>query len=114
MCILRIFLFRLTILKIDNSLVRNLLIINVAIEQTVLIPKREDGHKFMNENPAGKPRNVKATLTHHAKIRGQGHRFVSSNISQRVDPITRWVRPPRIQTDNEAQIRHVAANSIPV
>jgi structural maintenance of chromosomes protein 6 len=96
--------------QIDNALVQNQLIINNAIEQTVLIPERFDGHNFMNENPNGRPQNVKSTLTHSNKA-GGGLRFVTTGISQRVDPIQPWAKLSRIQTDNEAQIRFVAIPS---
>ncbi|TKA49882.1 hypothetical protein B0A49_10820, partial [Cryomyces minteri] len=92
------------VIEIDNDLVRNQLIINQAIEQTVLIPDRNDAFRFMYES-GGRPRNVKVTICHNANKRGAGIRLTIGRGGDASSPVTPWERPPRIKTDIESQIR---------
>ncbi|KAK5149476.1 hypothetical protein LTR04_007044, partial [Oleoguttula sp. CCFEE 6159] len=92
------------VIEIDNDLVRNQLIINQAIEQTVLIPDRKDAFKFMYES-GGRPRNVKVTICHNANRRGAGIRLTIGRGGDASSPVTPWERPPRMKTDIESQIR---------
>ena len=97
----------LRILDIRSDLVRNQLIINNAIEQTVLIKDQDEAFNFINRNPQGRPRNTKSCLAFHPKHRGYGIRYTASATSARADPIKAWDQTPRLQSDTEAQKRYV-------
>lgn len=92
----------LRVMEFDSDLVRNQLIINQAIEQTVLIKDRDEAANFMFEK--GRPRNVKVTICMHE--RGGGVRFTFTRSGgQSSGPVAAWKAAPRIPTDVEAQIR---------
>lgn len=63
----------LTPFQIDNELVRNQLIINQAIEQTLLIESMDEGMNLMSATPP--PRNVKQCFCLNHNRRGWGHRI---------------------------------------
>ncbi|TVY88228.1 Structural maintenance of chromosomes protein [Lachnellula willkommii] len=97
----------LRVLDIDNDLVRNQLIINNGVDQTILICKRSDASQTMFRGP--KPKNVKSCLTLHDKRRDYGHRLTwgGRNQLEEITPIelnTR--RKPRMKSDNESQISY--------
>jgi structural maintenance of chromosomes protein 6 len=97
----------LRVLDIDDDLVRNQLIINNAIDQTILITKRSDGARTMFRGP--RPRNVRSCLTLHDSRRDYGHRLTWSgrNSLEEITPIelnTR--RKPRMKSDIESQISY--------
>lgn len=92
------------ILKIDNDAVRNTLILNYAIEQLVLVRDADEAHATMYPS-SGRPRNIKAVLTHDSKP-GHGRRFDSSRSGgQRSNPIGAWQGSFRMKTDREQQLR---------
>ncbi|KAI1370283.1 P-loop containing nucleoside triphosphate hydrolase protein [Hypoxylon crocopeplum] len=63
----------LRVLKIDNPLVRDQLVINHQIEQTILIESREAAERVMFDGQ--QPENVAACLSFHDRKRGQGLRL---------------------------------------
>ncbi|KAK3486490.1 P-loop containing nucleoside triphosphate hydrolase protein [Neurospora hispaniola] len=67
----------LRVLKIDNMMVRDQLIINHMIEQVILIPQRTKAEDIMFSG--ARPRNVKACLSFHDKKRDEGLRLVVNN-----------------------------------
>jgi chromosome segregation ATPase len=98
----------LRVLEIDNDMVRNQLIINQAIDQTVLIPDNNTANKFMNSGT--RPRNVRVTVAFGA-ARGSGLRYEFSRSGQpKSGPIMPWDGAPRMQTDREEQIRRAKQN----
>jgi chromosome segregation ATPase len=98
----------LRVLEIDNDMVRNQLIINQAIDQTVLIPDNNKASEFMYRGP--RPRNAKVAVAFGA-ARGSGLRYEFSRSGQpKSGPISPWDRAPRMQTDREEQIRRAKQN----
>ena len=100
----------LRILKIDNQLVRNQLIINNRIEQIILIQDRTKAERVMMDGPA--PRNVAACLCLHEKKRGYGLRMtVRTNAREGGMSIgTTPVEPPvnqkaRLKSDSGSQVK---------
>lgn len=95
-------------LEIDNDMVRNQLIINQAIEQTVLIPDSNEANSFMNG--VTRPRNVKVAVAFNAE-RGGGLRYDFSRSGQaKVTPMKPWQGAVRMQTDRAEQIRRAREN----
>lgn len=88
--------------QIDNDLVRKQLIINQAIEQTVLTEHRDDGVKALE---GANSRHVKQCYTLNVKP-GSGLRLAhgyGGGLSQAyIDP---FKGPPRMKTDLEYQIK---------
>lgn len=64
----------LRVLKIDNIMVRDQLIINQMIEQVILIQQRTKAEDVMFSG--ARPRNVKACLSFHDRKRDEGLRLV--------------------------------------
>ena len=90
-------------LEIDNALVRNQLIINTALEQTILVDSTREAITLTEGHL---PRNCKAVMCPHPKERNKGFRYmVGRGGSQKMEPVESWRRPPRMKTDNEAAIR---------
>ncbi|KAK3689992.1 hypothetical protein B0T22DRAFT_536776 [Podospora appendiculata] len=92
----------LRVLKFDNLLVRDQLIINNMIEQVLLIPERTKAQDVMFGAP---PRNVKACLSFHDRKRDEGLRLTNTNGNIATSP----VQPnpnlrPRMKTDSGAQL----------
>ncbi|KAI4111346.1 MAG: hypothetical protein LQ339_000545 [Xanthoria mediterranea] len=95
----------LKVLEIDEDLVRKQLVINQAIEQTLLIDKREEVVKKMNETRLS---NVKQVYTHNA--RGTGLRYSygwGGGLAQSFVPA--WSGPTRMKTDVEYQVNSCRA-----
>jgi chromosome segregation ATPase len=94
----------LRVLDIDSELVKRQLIINARIEQTLLIQKRDDGHRVMFEGP--RPYNVSQCYTMHDHNPHAGHRLAfMGQGNQEIQPV--HIRPqqkPRMKTDIESQI----------
>ncbi|RKF58687.1 Structural maintenance of chromosomes protein 6 [Golovinomyces cichoracearum] len=88
----------LRVLDIENELVRRYLIINQAIEQTLLIKSREDALRIMFEGP--KPSNTRQAYSLHDNQRRYGIFF---GFTSRGSPFTSGIKPPkgqpRMQTD---------------
>ncbi|OCL01941.1 putative DNA repair protein Rad18 [Glonium stellatum] len=92
------------VLKIDNDLVRNQLIISQGIEQTVLIRDRNAAMEFMYGGT--RPANVKMCFCMHDTKRGWGLALqYSSGGSERSSPVHPWGARLRMQTDFEYQIK---------
>jgi chromosome segregation ATPase len=92
----------LRVLRIDSDLVRNQMIINQGIEQTVLIEDRKEAREFM----ISRPQNVKQIFAMHDDRSGGGIRFGwSSSGGLSSGPIQDYRRPPRMQTNLEDHVR---------
>jgi chromosome segregation ATPase len=95
-------------LEIDNDMVRNQLIINQAIEQTVLIDNSDEASQFMYG--AQRPRNVKVAVAMSAE-RGGGIRYdFSRSGAAKSTPMKPWQAAVRMQTDRVEQIRRAKEN----
>lgn len=94
----------LRVLEIDSELVRRQLIINQAIEQTLLIKDWAEASRVLYDGP--KPRNVKQCFCLHKDRRGWGMRL---GYGRGVEPTSSPMPPmngrPRMKTDAETQIR---------
>ncbi|OAL46051.1 dna repair protein-like protein rad18 [Pyrenochaeta sp. DS3sAY3a] len=92
-------------LKIENHLVRNQLIINQSIEQTVLIESRNEGSNFMHSR-GPKTENVKMcfTFADGDKRRGRVINFTASG-GINDSPIDEFRGQLRMQADKDDQIR---------
>jgi chromosome segregation ATPase len=92
-------------LKIEDSLVRNQLIINQAIEQTVLIEARAEGYQFMDER-GPTTRNVKMcfTFSDGNKRKGRVINYASSG-GLNDSPIDEYKGALRMQADKADQIK---------
>ncbi|CAJ2508781.1 Uu.00g138070.m01.CDS01 [Anthostomella pinea] len=100
----------LRVLKIDNHLVRDQLIINNQIDQVLLIESREEAQHVMFDGQP--PQNVSACLVFHDGKRGHGLRLYAGgggNISS--SPITpNFKQKPRIKSDAETEIKYHQEN----
>ncbi|KAL6149920.1 Structural maintenance of chromosomes protein 6 [Exserohilum turcicum] len=96
------------VLTIDNDLVRNQLIINQSIEQTILIESMAEAYKFMD--PRSRPRNVKMCFTFADGDNRKG-RVISFSPNGGVNnsPIDEYMGNLRMQVDQDAQIREERA-----
>jgi hypothetical protein len=95
-------------LEIDNDMVRNQLIINQAIEQTVLIEDSTQASHFMYGGQ--KPRNTKVVVAFSAE-RGGGIRYeFSRSGAAKSTPMKPWQAAARMQTDRAEQIRRAQEN----
>lgn len=93
----------LRVLKIDNQMVRDQLIINHMIEQVILIPERTRAQQVMFDGAP--PRNVKACLAFHDRKRGEGLRLAMNNGSISTSPIQPNPNMrPRMKTDSDTQL----------
>ncbi|KAL8711114.1 MAG: hypothetical protein Q9220_004495 [cf. Caloplaca sp. 1 TL-2023] len=91
----------LRVLEIDEDLVRKQLIINQAIEQTILVDSRADAVNVMSD---ARLRNVKQCFTHNVRS-GTGIRFsygFGGGLSENFVPA--FNGPPRMKTDLEFQV----------
>jgi chromosome segregation ATPase len=94
----------LRVLKFDNTMVRDQLIIHQAIEQVILVPERHRAQQIMFDGAP--PRNVKACLTWNEGKRGEALRLVNNNNNNissspvRPNPHQR----PRMKTDSQSQL----------
>ncbi|KAK3704529.1 Structural maintenance of chromosomes protein 6 [Vermiconidia calcicola] len=92
----------LRVLRIDNDLVRNSLIINQAFEQTVLIEDRDEAQRFMHSTP--RPQNVRVTMA-FAEDRSKAIRYeISGSGAPKSSTVPAWNGAPRMQTDIQDQI----------
>ncbi|OTA98571.1 hypothetical protein M426DRAFT_28321 [Hypoxylon sp. CI-4A] len=95
----------LRVLRID-PVVRDQLIINNHIEQTILIQKREDAERVMFDDQ--QPRNVLACLAFHDTKRGHGLRLSRRGRDFSTSPITAsYEQKSRMKTsDEESQVNY--------
>jgi chromosome segregation ATPase len=97
----------LRILKIDNRIVRDQLIINHMIEQIILIPERARAQQVMFDGAP--PRNVKACLCFHDRKRGEGLRLAANN-NGNISTSPLQPNPhlrPRMKTETGSQVAHL-------
>ncbi|KAF2666552.1 P-loop containing nucleoside triphosphate hydrolase protein [Microthyrium microscopicum] len=98
----------LKVLKIDNDLVRNQLIIQHYIEKTVLIKDYQEATAFAHS----RPHNTTQIFAFHEdqqKHRGRGWRM-TPDPKYSFSPATAYRDPPRMQADTQAQIAHAQGN----
>ncbi|KAI9834239.1 MAG: hypothetical protein M1819_003077 [Sarea resinae] len=99
----------LRVLEIDNDLVKRQLIINQAIEQTVLIQDRHEANRAMFDG--ARLRNVKQCFCLHEERRGHGLRLgYSRNGEPSTSPMPPIQGKPRMKTDIESQINYQREN----
>lgn len=92
----------LRVLKIENPIVRDQLVITAQIEQIILIEKREAAEKIMFDGQP--PQNVIACITFHDKKR-EGLRLTNRNRNYSTSPITpNYNQKPRMKSDAETQV----------
>ncbi|EME40173.1 hypothetical protein DOTSEDRAFT_56430 [Dothistroma septosporum NZE10] len=92
------------VLRIDDDQVRNTLILNHGIDQTVLI---KDGQRVQDwiKETGGRPRNVKAVIA-MARERGAGIRYDwSRSGTQKSSAVKAWEGSLRMKTDRQEQLR---------
>ncbi|KAK3117191.1 Structural maintenance of chromosomes protein 6 [Teratosphaeriaceae sp. CCFEE 6253] len=94
----------LSVLTIDNPLVRNQLIINTAIEQVLLIHERRVAERLLNGN--GQLRNVKAAISIGNQPTSGVRQDYSRGGQGKSSFIDAWGGAPRMQTDLEEQMAH--------
>jgi chromosome segregation ATPase len=93
----------LRVLKFDNQLVRDQLIINNGIEQVILVADRVKSEDVMFSGPA--PRNVMACLSLHDGKRGEGLRLTNRNGNYSTTPVVPNPNSrPRMKTDSGSQL----------
>jgi chromosome segregation ATPase len=92
----------LRVLRIDDDLVRNTLIINHFVEQTVLIKEQEAAMDYMYGS--GHRQNVKATIAMTNRP-GSGTRYEHSRGGQKSSPVKAWAGAARLQVDRADQTR---------
>ena len=91
-------------LEIDNEAVRNQLIINHAIEQTVLIADRNEAYNYMYGS--SRPRNVRSVVCFLNTQRNQCLRFDYTRFgSEKSGPVNPFGGATRMKSDHEAQVR---------
>ena len=84
---------------------RNQLIINQGVDQTVLIAELEAGMDFMFSG--NRPHNVKQCFTFNDARRGWGTRLAfTGSGAQQTGPIRAWDRATRLETDVNQQLRY--------
>jgi len=93
----------LRVLRIDNIMVRDQLIINHAIEQILLVPERVRAEQIMFDG--ARPRNARACLALHDTRPNEGIRLTVNTGGPSTSPVQPDMRQkPRIQTDSDAQL----------
>lgn len=91
-------------LEIDDDLVRNTLVIQHGIEQTILIADMDEASRVMYSD--ARPRNVRRCFCINRHNKRQGHHLsFMRNGEPTQDPIHEWTSRPRMKTDIEVQIR---------
>lgn len=96
----------LRILKFDEDIVRNIVIINNIADQTVLIEGIEDGRAFMYPTNGPRPKNVRATLTMSRDSKGRGQRWEYSRAgAEKVGPVREWNGPSRMKADRQQEVQ---------
>lgn len=99
----------LRVLKIEDPRVRDLLVINHSIEQTILVENREEGERVMFDGRP--PENVMACLSFHDKKRGWGLRLTNRGGNIATSPMQPYDGKSRMKTDNiESQINYFKEN----
>ncbi|KAF2211151.1 hypothetical protein CERZMDRAFT_44244 [Cercospora zeae-maydis SCOH1-5] len=92
----------LRVLRIDEPLVKQALVINHGCEQTVLIENIDAGKSYMFDS--GRRKNVRAVLT-MARRAGDGQRWEWSRTGeQKVSGMPGWNGPTRMVTDRQQEL----------
>ncbi|KAI9773446.1 MAG: Structural maintenance of chromosomes protein 6 [Geoglossum simile] len=94
----------LRVLEIDSDIVRRQLIINQAIEQTILIESRHEAQRFMYGG--ARPRNVKQCFCFNENRKGWGIRFGFRGSDESSAPMQPMDAKPRMKTDADSQISY--------
>ena len=94
----------LRVLKFDDKRVRDHMIINHQIEQTLLIENRAEAENVMFD---GLPENSGVCLAFQEKKKGHGTRITNIRGNLSTSPITTNIgNKPRIKTDQDDQVRY--------
>jgi structural maintenance of chromosomes protein 6 len=93
----------LRVLDIDDDLIRNQLIINYHVEQTILVEKQAEAERIMIDGGAA-PRNVSAALSLHPQKRSHGVRLTFRNGSITTSTVAPHGGPPRMKSDQRGQV----------
>ncbi|KAF2399834.1 DNA repair protein Rad18 [Trichodelitschia bisporula] len=88
-------------LEINNDLVRNQLIINQSIDQTVLIKNRAEAVAFLQR---GHQPGIRQIFTMHDSHFGQGIRLALTASGETSSPIPAWDKGTRMLVDEEANL----------
>lgn len=98
----------LRVLKIDDDLVRNTLIVNQAIEQVVLIPDSREARDYMHQHP--RPANCRATIG-FGSGRDSGVRYELTRAgAQKSSPVQPWRGNRRMRSNRDQQLAHERKN----
>lgn len=90
--------------RIDNELVRNQLILQNSIEQTVLVEDMRDASELLHRGV--RARNVKLCFAMNSKRKTQGYRIGLNRVNEAAqDPIHEFSGHARMRTDAESQLR---------
>ncbi|EME78132.1 uncharacterized protein MYCFIDRAFT_216987 [Pseudocercospora fijiensis CIRAD86] len=93
------------ILNIESEAIRNTLVINHAIEQTVLFEDLDKGRDFMF-GEGHRPPNVRATITLHPHNKSAGQRWDYDPYGGvKVGPVAPWQGRGRMIVDKQEEIR---------
>lgn len=92
----------LRVLKFDDNLIRDHLIINNFIEQTVLVEDRHDAEKIIIDREQS--RNVTACICRHDKKRGAFLRLTQRNEVISSSFIQPFQGAPRMKSDRDSQL----------
>jgi structural maintenance of chromosomes protein 6 len=102
------FLTWLRVLRINDDLIRNQLIINQSVEKSVLIEDREEAHGVLMNQQVSNIRQIFCfTDDQTGKNRGAGIRLNKTRVGSSTNPIQPWVGPQRMRSDIQAQLRFV-------
>ncbi|KAI1345967.1 hypothetical protein F5Y01DRAFT_37874 [Xylaria sp. FL0043] len=94
----------LRVLKFDDKRVRDHMIINHQIEQTLLIENRAEAETVMFD---GLPENSGACLAFQEKRKGHGTRITNIRGNLNTSPITtNFGNKPRMRTDQDSQVQY--------
>ncbi|KAF2011722.1 P-loop containing nucleoside triphosphate hydrolase protein [Aaosphaeria arxii CBS 175.79] len=101
----------LKVLKFENDLVRNQMIINHSIDQVVLIPKRADAENFMHDGGARRT-NVKMCFSFADGNPQKGHSITLNPNTGAIGlgPIDRFDGASRMQADKASQLSAAKSN----
>ncbi|KXT02936.1 hypothetical protein AC578_10606 [Pseudocercospora eumusae] len=93
------------ILNIEDEAIRNTLVINHAIEQTVLFEDLDEGRDFMF-GTGHRPQHVRATITLHPHNKSAGQRWdYDPHGGEKVGPVAPWQGRGRMNVDKQEAIR---------
>jgi chromosome segregation ATPase len=94
----------LRVLRFDDKRVRDHMIINHHIEQTLLIENRAEAEEVMFDGP---PQNSGACLAFQEKRKGHGTRITNIHGNLNTAPITTsFDQKPRMKTDQDSQVHY--------